>query len=330
MNVGRKAADRITGTWETDDGDRLDLSFDGDRAITGVISAGRPDNPVAIRNGAFDRTTGALRLEGEARRPDHSAVVPFVIDGALRGRSLHVTYRFGEDRGSAILSRASRWLTLRRHFSTAADRGWLYIEPAIVPVARAWRSLRRPSKPANARRLRERGESTASLIFRDASPEDLPALAALHVKTWSATYPGVRHPPTFEVRERQWQDAFAQMNGSWFCIVVQNTAGELVGFAKGVKRAGGVGDLNKIYLLGDYQRLGLGRRLVGHVARRFLSEGSSSMTLLADAANPSCRFYLALGAENTREPGGRLNRGSFVWRDLEKLASICPEEPVER
>lgn len=51
--------------------------------------------------------------------------------------------------------------------------------------------------------------------------------------------------------------------------------GELVGFAKGTlydhsDQPGFFGELNKIYLLREHQRRGLGRRLVGHVARRFL------------------------------------------------------------
>jgi len=63
-------------------------------------------------------------------------------------------------------------------------------------------------------------------------------------------------------------------DGSWFCFVVENRKGELVGFAKGKTYNHSdlpdfSGELNKIYLLREYQRLGLGRRLVGCVARRF-------------------------------------------------------------
>ena len=210
-----------------------------------------------------------------------------------------------------------RLRAIRRHLQTR-------LEPLIVFVARALRGLRRPSPASNARGLRARGETVASLLFRDATAADIPALAALHVKTWAATYPAVRRPPTFALREAQWREAFQTVDGSWFAIVIQKPNGELVGFAKGVRHENGVGDLNKIYLLTEYQRLGLGRRVVGHVARRFIAMGQSSMSLSADAANPSCRFYLALGAENPREPDGLVHRGAFVWRDLEALAARCP------
>lgn len=43
-------------------------------------------------------------------------------------------------------------------------------------------------------------------------------------------------------------------------------------------------------------------------------------------ANPSCRFYEAIGGEVQRDDAGKLNRGSYIWRDLRVLASICPPE----
>jgi RimJ/RimL family protein N-acetyltransferase len=93
--------------------------------------------------------------------------------------------------------------------------------------------LKRPSKQTNIRLLHERGENISSFIIRDAKPEDIPALAALHVKTWSDTYWNVRHPPTYATRENQWRDQFEKIDGSWFCFVIENEQGKLVGFSKG-------------------------------------------------------------------------------------------------
>jgi ribosomal protein S18 acetylase RimI-like enzyme len=83
--------------------------------------------------------------------------------------------------------------------------------------------------------------------------------------------------------------------------------------------------LNKIYVLLDYQRLGLGRRLVGHVARRFLSQGISSMSLFSQAENPSIRFFEAIGGEKLFSDAGEFH-GGYGWRDLARLAAICPVE----
>jgi ribosomal protein S18 acetylase RimI-like enzyme len=170
---------------------------------------------------------------------------------------------------------------------------------------------------------RTRGPLLDSLIIREATPADIPALANLHVTTWAATYPGVESPPTFEIRERQWRDAFANTDRSWFCFVVQRQDGELVGIAKGrpSDHPDYGGELNKIYLLSEYQRQGLGRRLVGHVARRFLSQGVTSMWLFGDARNPSSAAWKALGAVKTDDDPAT---GNYGWRDLRQLAATCP------
>ena len=190
--------------------------------------------------------------------------------------------------------------------------------------------LRRPSKAANARRLRQRDETLQSLVIREATRDDIPALAALHVKTWSDTYWPVTSPPTYQIRERQWREQFEKNDESWFCFVVENRSGELVGFAKGRTYAsedlpGYSGELNKIYLLREYQRLGVGRRLVGHVARRFLEQGTSTMVLFGIPQNPSCAFHEALGGERLYAQNGQFH-GGYGWRDLQKVASICPVE----
>ena len=197
-------------------------------------------------------------------------------------------------------------------------------------IARFVFGLRRPSKAANLRLLRARGESLESFTIRDAIAEDIPALAALHVKTWNETYWNVRNPPAYEVRERQWREQFNVTDGSWFCFVVENASGELVGFAKGktydhTDLPDYSGELNKIYLLREYQRLGLGRRLVGCIARRFLSQGISTMVLFGTPQNPSCAFHEALGGERLIAKNGEFH-GGYGWHDLQKLATLCSAE----
>jgi ribosomal protein S18 acetylase RimI-like enzyme len=163
-----------------------------------------------------------------------------------------------------------------------------------------------------------------SLIIRDATPEDIPALAQLHVTTWNATYAALSmNGPSVALREGQWREAFAKDDGTWFCLVVENAKGELVGFAKAQvdDHPEFRGQLSKIYLLAEYQRLGIGRRLIGHVARRFLERGITSMWLFGDPRNPSSAAWLALGAVKTDDDPGT---GNYGWRDLRRLAEICP------
>lgn len=189
--------------------------------------------------------------------------------------------------------------------------------------------LRSPSKSLNAQRLYDRGENPDTLLIRDATPEDIPALADVHVKAWRETYWTVRNPPTHAVREQQWREQFSRADPSEFCFVVENSAGELVGFASGRPYAsdelrGYSGELRKIYVLREYQRLGIGRRLIGHVARRFLDDGITSMVLFGLPQNPSCAFHEALGGKRLHARNGEFH-GAYGWRDLTKLALICRE-----
>jgi L-amino acid N-acyltransferase YncA len=203
-----------------------------------------------------------------------------------------------------------------------------HVKNFINAVVRFLFGLRRPSKAANIRHLLDRGESLASFVVREAMPQDLAALAALHVKTWAETYWNVKNPPSYEIREQQWREQFKARDDSWFCFVVLNQKGELIGFAKGTSDISDEppdrsGVLSKIYLLREYQRLGLGRRLLGHVARKFLSQGIDTMVLFGVPQNPSCAFHEALGGERLFAENGEFH-GGYRWPDLQKLASICP------
>ena len=111
-------------------------------------------------------------------------------------------------------------------------------EPIKSMVIGTWRSVAAflgPSKAENLRHLRQRGESAGSLVIRDATEADIPALAELHVVTWNATYaPMLMKGPSVAIREHQWREAFAKPDRTWFCLVVENANGDLVGFAKAI------------------------------------------------------------------------------------------------
>jgi len=197
-----------------------------------------------------------------------------------------------------------------------------------LAVKRFIMDLPRPSKSVNIRKLIKRQEKIESFAIREATEADIPALATLHVKTWAETYWTVLHPPTYQIREWQWRDQFKKNDGSWFCFVIENSKKQLIGFAKGKTYAHSdlpdfSGELNKIYILREYQRLGLGKRLMGYVARKFLSIGITNMVLFGIAENPSGGFHEAVGGEKLYSKKGEFH-GGYCWRDLKKLASICP------
>jgi GNAT superfamily N-acetyltransferase len=126
------------------------------------------------------------------------------------------------------------------------------------------------------------------------------------------------------VRAHQWRQALEQPEG-WFCSVLARPDGSLVGFTKGVFRPGHEipGELNKLFLARRYQRMGLGRRLVGQVVQRFLAAGVSTMAAYVDPRIPSCGFFERLGARWLIEPDVHVNFSWYVWHDLTELARHC-------
>jgi ribosomal protein S18 acetylase RimI-like enzyme len=199
------------------------------------------------------------------------------------------------------------------------------IKNIINAFIRFINSLKRPSKQRNVKLLHERGQTIDSFVIREAVAKDVPSLVALHVKTWNDTYGTVG--PSHKIREYQWNEMFKHRDKNWFALIIENKDGELIGFAKGqtynhTDLPEFNGELNKIYLLRDYQRLGLGRKLVGHVTQRLLDNGATNMVLFGTPQNPSCLFHEALGGERLHK-GGDVFQGGYYWRDLRKLVTIC-------
>jgi len=152
-------------------------------------------------------------------------------------------------------------------------------------------------------------------------------LAALHVVTFNETHGFSPNGPTFELRLSQWHRTFKNKDASWFCFVIENEGGDLVGFAKGQpynhnELSEFSGELNKIYLLREYHRLGLGRQLICCVAHVFLGRGITSMLLFGGANNQSNTFYERMGGEKLFAKNGEFH-GGYGWKDLQRLITFC-------
>ena len=299
----------ITGQWGANATPLLDIAVADDGTVTGVANPGRQNAP--IRSGRFDRATGALRLEGEHNEAGTS--IPFLIEGKLANGKLELRYEFGDLRGEVTMGRVEEY---RPKPLTLFQR----IEPYIAAARRRINARTRPSGSLNARRMQERGETLDSIVFRDATPDDIPALAELHVTTWNATYNTTRGP-TVATRAWQWTEVFRKNDPRSFILVLQNADGRLIGFAHGKPDRGTpgfTGQLSKIYLRWEYHGLGLGRRMMEDVARRFLERGIDSFCLFAELSNPTLGFYDRMGGERLVDEHGRFT-GAYGWRDARAL-----------
>jgi ribosomal protein S18 acetylase RimI-like enzyme len=298
----------ITGRWGRPSEVLLDIVAEPDGVVRGVVNPGRQDAP--IRRGQFDFSTGAVQLEGAHVESD-GATIPFRIEGRLDGRTLRVTYSYGEMQGTADLVRVEEYRPPRR---TLLDR----LKPRVAAVTRTYNGLFRPNGEHNRRRLHERGESLDSVVFRDAVASDISALAELHVMTWNATYRTARGP-TVATRTWQWNEVFRKESRRDFVLVLEDHSARLIGFTWGKPHDGEfAGQLSKIYLRWEYHGLGLGRRMLVETARRFLERGIHSFVLFAEVSNPTVGFFDHMGGERLLDDHGQF-AGAFAWRDVRTL-----------
>jgi ribosomal protein S18 acetylase RimI-like enzyme len=162
--------------------------------------------------------------------------------------------------------------------------------------------------------------------IREANVADIKVLVDIHVISWNATYPTYFPKPTHALREHQWKKAFEEKEDNWFCYVAEEKTAGVVGFATGNdfhdNELHYEGQLNKIHFLKEYQRLGLGRILVGKVVHRFLHKGFNSMILFADPENDNIKFYDVLGGKRLLDKDGKF-QGAYGWNDLQSLLENC-------
>jgi ribosomal protein S18 acetylase RimI-like enzyme len=161
------------------------------------------------------------------------------------------------------------------------------------------------------------------LVLREASLADLRALAELHVRTFNETHVGpFGSGPTYATREWQWREKLSETDATHFVLVLENREKQLVGFIwchPTKDNPAWAARLNKIYLLRQYQRRGLGTRMIAAAIDRLVKHGLTSMALHTEVDNePACNFYEKLGAERQVDERGEFG-GMYGWPDLRQL-----------
>jgi ribosomal protein S18 acetylase RimI-like enzyme len=186
------------------------------------------------------------------------------------------------------------------------------------------RLVRRLSRiVSHAARVPSPPVSIGDLVLREATIADLRPLAELHVRTFNETHLGpFGSGPSYSTREWQWREKLSESDATNFVLVLETATKELVGFIwchptkdnpKWAAR------LNKIYLLREYQRRGLGKRMVAAAVDRLLEHGLTSMALFTEVDNEqACNFYEQLDGERQLNERGDFG-GMYGWADLRKL-----------
>ena len=115
-------------------------------------------------------------------------------------------------------------------------------------------------------------------------------------------------------------------------LVAEHDA-DIVGFSCGAPlqptKHGFDSELAAVYLRRDFQRAGLGRRLVGAVVEARRAQAATGLLTWVIAGNRGARaFYEGLGGELIVEQpfqwdGMDLVEAGYVWRDLNVLVAAC-------
>ena len=174
-----------------------------------------------------------------------------------------------------------------------------------------------------------------AIRVRAADPADAGPIARVQVDSWRTTYAGIAPDDylanlSYRDRESTWTDILSAGRPCESNFVAETDGGEIVGFAGGGPEREGnpayLGEIYAVYLLEDYQRAGVGRRLVSAVAGQLLVDGFRSMLVwVLEENRPACRFYEALGGtrvgrKTTTIGGADLAEISYGWSDVGALA----------
>ena len=177
------------------------------------------------------------------------------------------------------------------------------------------------------------------MTIREATIEDAPAIARVHVDSWHTTYKGIVPQRiidrfTYEAREGLWRGILGSENDSF--VYVAEEGGQVVGFACGgpareYEAPNHAGQLYSIYILQEHQGRGIGRRLFDAVVRELARLGLHSMAVWVIADNPACGFYEAMGGRKVyerQEPADEvmLDEIGYGWDDIRPLAAGPAQE----
>ncbi len=162
------------------------------------------------------------------------------------------------------------------------------------------------------------------------------ALTRMHIQSWRETYAGIL-PGHFlrrlsqRSREALWQQILSEVSSRRRTLVAVNEKGSIVGFANAgpaFDLEGYEAELFAIYILREYQGLGIGTQLVREITQWLLSKRMDSMRLWVVARNPSRGFYETLGGKLIDRAymnfgdAKRLILG-YGWKDIRPLAELA-------
>ena len=176
--------------------------------------------------------------------------------------------------------------------------------------------------------------------FRLATIEDVAGIIKVSIDTWRTTYRDIfpadfLNNLSYEDAEAKWRQRFIDPERHIFFYIAETDSKEIVGFALGNLEQNDptpnisdfnkyIGELMAIYVIKEYQRRGIGVRLVKLIVERLIELKINSMVVWVLKDNPNWKFYEILGGKYLGQGihqigGSNYVKIAFGWDDIRKF-----------
>jgi GNAT superfamily N-acetyltransferase len=177
------------------------------------------------------------------------------------------------------------------------------------------------------------------LSIRPAIASDLDQIGTVHVRAWRDSYAGILPAGPLAALDpaRKAEGWRALLEPGDTILLVAQEGPRILGFGSAgaqrtgmLRRLGYLGEVSALYLLREAQGRGLGRALMGGLARGLSDWGYEAMALWVLTPNrPARAFYDRLGGVELHErddswAGMALRETAYGWRDLSVLMGPRP------
>lgn len=183
--------------------------------------------------------------------------------------------------------------------------------------------------------------------LRRATVADAEAIAAIRIEGWRTTYRGMipdSYLNEMDVNENvlHWRTILQALpvKEDSLCVYVAVSEDEIVGFVSAMKlpepKLDKDGEINAIYIRPQWQRCGIGKRMLHKAARSLQAMGCTSCVIWVIDGNSQARnFYEELGGEILIEQdfswdGLDLTEVGYGWSDLNVMMASADALPFPR
>lgn len=177
---------------------------------------------------------------------------------------------------------------------------------------------------------------TEQINIRPARPTDAGEIAKVHIHTWQASYAGIFPEDKLaelgqehDIRAERWYANITNPEQLPALFVAETETGKIVGFAGGGRQNNPDypydSEIYMIYILPEFQRHGLGKRLMNAAASKLQALGFTSVLLWVLQENEASRqFYEKLGGKQAgRDEYLRWDQthalAGYAWDSLDSL-----------